>query len=335
MNRTSWSTFALLNAAALWGLATTGTKYALGGFGPVTLLAVELLAATCALWLGLCVRGYRLPRSWRTIVVLGLLEPAGAYLGETLGLTRTSASNGAVLSGLESTFVVVLAAIFLHERAQPRVLVAVGIGLLGLVTMEQASWLTGVGFGDSLVVCGMLSAAAYTIVARGLDDSSDALVVTAHQFAIATLAVAPLAVTAWASGIEAVPTHVPANYWLTAAAVGIGGFGASFVLYNKAITHTDASTAAVIINLIPAFGLAGAIVCLGEELTAERLVGAALIAGSVALFTCTRPKRRRAQSVRRDSDACTNAHPGADFSTDRPISHGQPEAAYAVPRGRS
>ena len=55
---------ALVVAAGLWGMAVTGTKYALGGFDPVTLLSVELLAGTALLWAALLVRGYRPPRSW-------------------------------------------------------------------------------------------------------------------------------------------------------------------------------------------------------------------------------------------------------------------------------
>ena len=44
------------------GVAMTGTKFAIGGFGPLTLLAVELVAATVALWIALLVRGYQRPR---------------------------------------------------------------------------------------------------------------------------------------------------------------------------------------------------------------------------------------------------------------------------------
>ena len=67
------------------------------------------------LWLALLARGYRAPRVWWLPVVLGLLEPALAYLGETLGLSMTSAVHGALLSGLESALVVVLAALVLRE----------------------------------------------------------------------------------------------------------------------------------------------------------------------------------------------------------------------------
>ena len=54
---------ALVVASAGWGLSTTGTKDALGRFAPVTLLLVELAAATAALWIVLLVRGYRRPGS--------------------------------------------------------------------------------------------------------------------------------------------------------------------------------------------------------------------------------------------------------------------------------
>ena len=96
-----WPLAALLLASALWGGAIAGTKYALRAFDPVTLLSVELVAATAALWVVLLIRGYRPPPSWPVAVLLGLLEPALAYLGDTFGLSLTSAADGAIISGLE------------------------------------------------------------------------------------------------------------------------------------------------------------------------------------------------------------------------------------------
>jgi len=69
-----WPLAALLLASVLWGGAITGTKYALRAFDPVTLLGVELAAATAALWAVLLIRGYRPPPSWPAAVLLGLLE---------------------------------------------------------------------------------------------------------------------------------------------------------------------------------------------------------------------------------------------------------------------
>ncbi len=313
---------ALVVAAALWGVATSGTKYALRAFGPLTLLAVELLAATIALWAVAVIRGGGRGGSWRLAAVLGLLEPALAYAGDTAGLTRTSAANASVIIGLESTFVVVLAAVFLRERIGRSLFLAVGAGLLGLLALEQVSWLTGPALGDLFVVGGALSAAAYTIVARRIDPAIDSLTLTAQQFAAASAAVLPAALSAWASGSEAVPEHVPARFWIAAVLVGIGGFGVSFLIYNWAITVVAAGSAAVIINLIPAFGLMSAVAWLGEPLTAGRLAGASLIAASVAIFTWVQVREHRQAPLVDGADAAAETC-------------GRDELASAVPAAAS
>jgi hypothetical protein len=72
------------------------------------------------------VDGYRPPRSWRLPVMLGLLEPALVYLGDTSGLSRTSGVDASILSGLEPALVVVLAAILLGEIVTLAVVLALG-----------------------------------------------------------------------------------------------------------------------------------------------------------------------------------------------------------------
>lgn len=307
---------ALVVAAAMWGVATSGTKYALAGFAPLTLLAVQLAAATVVLWIVLVVRGLRTgsgwrpvrwtPAQWRLPLVLGLLEPALAYIGDTLGLARTSAANASVIIGLESTFVVLLAAVFLRERVTRNLTLAVLAGLLGLVALEQVSWMSGPGLGDLLVLGGALSAAGYTIVARRVDEDCDALALTARQFTVAALIVIPAAMIAWTSGSEAVPTHVAARMWVAAALVGILGFALSFLIYNWAIVVVEAGSAAVIINLIPAFGLISAVAWLGEELTTARLLGAGLITASVATFTLAEVRAARSDAGIEPADAAAS-----------------------------
>ena len=182
---------ALIIAALFWGTAVSVTKYALRGFGPITLLASSLIAGTAVLWTIVILRGHRPPLPWRRAVLLGLFEPALAYAGDLLGLARTSAANGALLSGLESVFIVLLAAVFLRERITGRITVALALALGGVATLEGTGSFADAGLGDLLVLAGVLSAAAYTIVARGIGDESDPLTVTACQFTIATILVLP------------------------------------------------------------------------------------------------------------------------------------------------
>src|ERR1700722_16438766 len=278
---------ALITASLFWGTAVSVTKYALGGFGPITLLAFSLIAGTAVLWTIVILRGHRPPLPWRRAVVLGLFEPALAYAGDLLGLARTSAANGALLSGLESVFIVLLAAVFLRERITGRITVALALALAGAATLEGTGSFAGAGLGDLLVLAGVLSAAAYTIVARGMGDGSDPLTVTACQFTTATILILPAVAFVWAPHAETPPSHVAARFWCAAIFVGVIGYAASFLLYNYAIARVRAAPAGIIVNLIPVFGLASAVFWLGDSLTAARVLGAIMIGLSVTIFTAT------------------------------------------------
>jgi O-acetylserine/cysteine efflux transporter len=277
---------ALAAAAGLWGTAVTGTKYALGGFDPVTLLSVELLAGTGILWAALLVRGYRPPRPWWLPGLLGLLEPALAYLGDTFGLSLTSAVQGAVIGGLESGLVILLAAVLLREAVSRTAVLAIVAGLGGLALLAGLG--TGMGggtaAGDLLVAGGVLSASLYTIAAKRFDDGADALSLTTWQFTVATLASLLVTAVRWAADPGAGTVSAAPRFWLAAVLVGTGGFGLSFLLFNTVIVEVDAGQSAVVLNLIPVFGVASAVLFLGEGFTARDALGAVLIGSSVLYF---------------------------------------------------
>ena len=290
MRRTIGASGALVLAAMFWAASVSGTKVALGGFGAVTLLGVELVAAAIALWAFVLVRGRRPLVPWRYAIALGLLEPAVAYLADTLGLQRTGAANASLIEGTEAVFVVILAGVFLRERVTAPACTAVAVGLAGMVVVESADGLTGPGAGDLMILGGALSAAEYTVVARrsvGISRDGravDPLTLTAQQFVVAAIVTVPCVLATWAGGYEPVPRYVPARYWLLASGVAVLGLAASFVLYNWAVARVEARTSAVILNLIPVFGVVCARFWLGERLNATRLTGAALITVSVAVF---------------------------------------------------
>ncbi len=273
---------ALVVAAGLWGVAVSGTKYALGGFDPVTLLSIELLAGAGVLWAALLVRGYRSPGSWWLPALLGLLEPALAYLGDTFGLSLTSAVHGAVINGLESGLVVLLAAVLLRETVTRPAILAIVVALGGLVVLAGAGAGGGTAAGDLLVAGGVLSASLYTIVAKRFDDGSDALSLTAWQFTVAALVSLLVTIARWTVGTGTV--SAAPRFWLAAVLVGAGGFGVSFLLFNRVIVQVDAGRAAVVLNLIPVFGVVSAVVFLGEGLTGRDGLGAVLIGSSVLYF---------------------------------------------------
>jgi O-acetylserine/cysteine efflux transporter len=279
-----WPLAALVLASALWGGAIAGTKYALRAFDPVTLLSVELVAATAALWAVLLIRGYRPPPSWPVAVLLGLLEPALAYLGDTFGLSLTSAADGAIISGLESAVVVVLAALVLGEALSRAAAVAIALGLGGLVALTSGGGRSNAA-GDLCIAGGVVSASLYSVVAKRFADDGDALSLTTWQFTAATAMALAVAATRWVASPGRLPVSVAPRYWLAAAAVGVAGFGLSFLIYNKVIAAVDVGWAAIVLNLIPAFGLLSSVIFLGDDPTRAGTIGACLIGGSVIYFT--------------------------------------------------
>ncbi|MGH3167542.1 MAG: DMT family transporter [Trebonia sp.] len=279
------ATVTLVLAALLWGSADTFTKYALGSWQPITLLTAQLAGANLVLWTVLLLRGYRWPRAqWSRLFLLGALEPGLCYALITLGLRRTSAANAAVLSGMESFFVVVFAAVFLRERHGRRSAAGLAMAICGLVALEGTAGAKPPGSGDVLVLTGILCAAIYVLVARGMPGHIDTLAVTAHQFAAGIIVVLPLTITEWATGHEALPAHQSAGQWAIALLIGIVGFACSFLLYNRAVADISASRSSIILNLMPSFGVISAILVLGESLTPQRAIGAALVTSSIFIF---------------------------------------------------
>jgi O-acetylserine/cysteine efflux transporter len=268
---------ALILASAMWGGAVSAVKFALGGFDALTLLTVELLAATTVLWLALIATGYRPPRSWTVAVVLGVLEPGLSYLLEATGLTQTGAVDGSLITGLEPALVVLLAAVLLREAIGISAVTAIIVGLGGVGGAASA-------VGDLLLAAGVLAASLYSIVAKRFDDDSDALAVTVGQFTAASILC-----TSILAGRCAVTGAMPdltaaTGYWVVAIAVGVFGFGAAFLIYNRVLFTCEAGWTAIVLNLIPVFGLLAAVGILGERLSPRSGAGALLLGSSVGAF---------------------------------------------------
>ena len=154
----------------------------------------------------------------------------------------------------------------------------------------------GTAAGDLLVAGGVLSASLYTIVAKRFEDGSDTLSLTAWQFTVAAL-------------VSAAGDQRPLGRWLRgrrrvggapllAGRRARGGrrFGLSFLLFNTVIGHVDAGRAAMVLNLIPVFGVVSAVVFLGEGLTARDVLGAVLIGSSVVYFAVADHREATAQT---------------------------------------
>jgi drug/metabolite transporter (DMT)-like permease len=275
---------ALVLAALLWGSAATFIKFALDTWRPMTLLTVQLLGAVLVLWPLLLLRGFRRPQQLGRLAVIGVLEPGMCYALITIGLQYTSAANAAVISGLESCLVVVLATLLLKEPLRARGVLGLLLAVVGVLILEGAHPDASLNVGDLLVFAGILAAAGYVLIARGIADSVDPLAMTAYQFVFGLLTVLPFGMVELAdTGLGSLTGHTWGN-WLVALAIGVIGFAGSFLLYNYALAHIQASRASMILNLMPVFGVVSAILVLHERIGVVQLCGALLVIASIFIF---------------------------------------------------
>ena len=99
------------------------------------------------------------------------------------------------------------------------------------------------------------------------------------------------------------------RFWLVAVIVGAGGFGVSFLLFNMVIVRVDAGQAAVLLNLIPVFGVLSAVVFLREGITVRDVLGAVLVGSSVLYFAIVDRREASAEALRTEPNAARRLGP--------------------------
>jgi len=293
MSRFIWhpSPFALLVlASAFWGVATVISKSLLATVPPITLLVVQLAPSVALLWVLVCAHGIPLPpvRALLPLALLGVLNPGLSYTLSLLGLRSTSASVSTLLWAAEPVLIVVLAWSFLHELLTRRLLVLIGVAACGVILVsglsEQAGGVKSGGYGSALILAGVLCCASYTISARRIASTVDALFTVALQQSVGlawAVAIWPLEF----SGNSGNPLSALTSRSLVWAAIsGAMYYALAFWCYLRGLSQVHASTAGAFLNLIPVFGVSTAYAFLNERLTSIQGLGALAILASVSVL---------------------------------------------------
>jgi len=187
--------------------------------------------------------------------------------------------------------ILALAAVFLGERIT---VAFVGLSLFAvagmtLVLYEPAA--SGQLVGIVLTITGVACCAAYTVIARrflpGATHATAPVVFAQQAYALgfALLVVA----AASAAGGQILPDAITPIGLASAIGSGVLYYAAAYLFYLSALRSVPASFASVSFYLIPIFGIAGAVLLLGEHLDARQWLGAVVVL--VAVFAIVRPRR--------------------------------------------
>lgn len=278
---------AMVLSAACWGLATVMSKGALSAFSPPVLVSLQLGASVAFLWsaVGISGQSIRFDRDTRLAALSGVLEPGLAYVFGTFGLLLTTAGNASLIATTEPLLIAALAWLLFREKVRPATVAAILAAMAG-VAMVTGAHGAGSGespLGDFLVVLGTLFAALYVVASSRLVTKVEPLALAALQQSVGLIfALGFLFV--WSPG--SLPVELANGDWdILALALlsGIVQYALAFWLYLVGLKRLPASTAALFLTLTPVFGIGGAALFLGEQVTLWQAAGTLVILVSVAL----------------------------------------------------
>ena len=272
----------LLLLSLLWGSAYLFMRAAVPAFGPAPMIAVRMAIAALVLLPLLAWRG-GLQGMWshpRPLLVQATAFTALPFLLMAYAAQHLTAGMLAVLNATAPLFAALLAHVTRAERlGRWRMLgLLIGFAGVGVLTWGNASFKSAGGLlaVAAMLLCSLIWALGANYTSKHL-AGMDTMALTAGGLALAAAALAPLA---WAT-FPATPPSSQA--WAEVAFLGVASSAMGFLLYYRLLRRIGTVGAISVTFLNPVVaGLSGALY-LGEVITLQMLLGAAVVLAGTAL----------------------------------------------------
>lgn len=283
-----WRAYALLLVAmAIWGVNLSAVKALTGSLDVLTVAAVRMVVAAIALTVLLFLRRERLPalrgRDLLGLTACALFMVYGNQILFAGGLSRTTATNGALIMSLGPLVSTLLAALVFREALGARRLAGVVIGFAGvaLVILNRPGAQVGGGsVGDLLILSSLVCFASGGIAVQKLSKRFTVLQISVVIHVIGSvLLVLHAALSPDARLADLAEASV--TTWSLVLYSGVLATALAAVVWNLSIARLGLARTAMGFYWVPIFGVGFAVGFMGEALTAWHAAGlACVIVGS-------------------------------------------------------
>jgi len=281
-----------LAVTLLWGLNWPAMKVAVSQLDPWTFRTFVLVLSAATLFAIAAAVGQRLalPRHLRLAILVPALTVTGWHMFSAYGLTFIGGGRAVIIAFTMPLWTMLLSLWWLGERPTLRRVCALGLGLVGLLLLlvDEGAALGAAPLGVLFMLAAALSWAVGTVAVKAHEWEVSPLVLTAWQLA---LGVVPIAAVWAGRGAPFEPLSLTPVAWFAFAYTTFVAMVFCFCSYIRFVTILPATVAAIGVMAIPAVGLAGSAVLLGEPIGAADLAALALVLGGQALVTL-RPQAR-------------------------------------------
>jgi drug/metabolite transporter (DMT)-like permease len=282
------SVLLLIAANLLWAGQGVAIKTLAPGDGP---LAIALLPLYCATIVGLGLLllrrnvTHKFKMAWkfhREFLLAGICGQLTAQVGMTLGVSWSTASNGAILSLLIPIFGALIAVWLLRECLSSLRVGTIVMGLAGVFILSPLhnSPITQGGrhelLGNLLITAGCLGSAFYNVYSKRLLDSFSGLETLFFSYLPATLFSLPILFFVEPNCLGRL-AHLTLPQWGAFGYLTVFFYGLAMVFFLKALESVDVIIASASLYLIPIAGVALATYILKERLTPRTIIGSAIV----------------------------------------------------------
>lgn len=224
------------------------------------------------------------PDAKRTLalLVIGAVGVTAVSLTYFIAIDEIDTSLAIVLWYVYPVFVVGVSWAILHKKPRRNVFIALPFTLAGIaITAGQLS-----GGSGSAITLVMVSSFLFSFYIIGLDKASrgNGLITNVTVLSVGT------AIGYWFVCLVPITPLEPifpddSRTWTMIVVLAIFGTTAPFLFSVAGLTRLEASTYSVITTIEPILGIIVAVIFLGEEMSAARLLGAALVIGALIGFS--------------------------------------------------
>jgi drug/metabolite transporter (DMT)-like permease len=273
----------------MWAAQGTAVKFLENKLGPIAITFLPFYVTTLLFVPLLRRERRRNPQAapvtradWLRFAAAGVGGQVLAQLGMTWGITKSLASNAAILNLLIPVITAVLASFMLRERITPLRVTCLFVGLAGVFLLsiqdlKQSAFLqSNYLLGNLLILAGCLGSAFYNVYCKGLLQRFSEIEILIFSYLTASAASVPLLF--WVE-----PFHLAQlaaldwRGWLAFAFLAFCMYGLSMLLFFYVLQHLPVTVASASLYLVPVFGILLAASFLGERLTPVAFAGTAVV----------------------------------------------------------
>jgi len=246
--------FLVILGMIFWGFSFVAFKFANVSFRPITIVSFRLTVSIFFLF-GFALLFKRLNRIKRKdqkwFLLMALVEPFFYFLGEAYGLTRVTATVGAIMISTIPLIVPFAAYYLFREKLTPMNYLGLVISFGGvlLVVLTKSGGLVADWKGILLMFVAVLSAVSYTMVVKILADDYTPITITAYQNLYGLLMFIPLFLIMEIPHLDF--SQVSTNSLLAVGYLGVFGSGICFIIMTIGIRELGAAKSNIFANLIP------------------------------------------------------------------------------------